>query len=1193
MASAFEVVAKDITASSEEQLVELCNLLIWEDAMSAHMPSERVKITLRIHDPDGGIDAFTDNLGPAVRFVLDGLTVWQFKKRWPRSLARFKKELEGARAAQEQFEKGAGYTLVVGQSMAANRQLEREKTIEEIARSVGCTGPVRVFFADQVARWATNVPATLFMLGRPIFGYQRADVMLESEEHATQFNPDPQREATIDALRRTMFSAAPTTFRARVTGKAGVGKTRLVLETVKAQGLDGVSLYGQEVTIELFNWVAANPHIELTLIVDESDDGESKRYEQWAEAARGRLRLITVGHGAPHGQNVYALDPLDEKAMERVLKAATPLLDDSQIRWIAEKTRGYVKLALPVAFCLARGMTEINAMPTDRDVQEVVSRLIVADKEEMDALRGASLLTRIGWESDVAVEGQAVARFVGIEWNRMQMLVARLQQQGIVIAKGRYRYVSPELLAQWQAAEVWRGQSHRIGELLDQLPNEASKTALLERLAELGDVPGVRDALEVLLGPGGPFRTIDDLDSARASRLFFIVSGGAPDAGIGTLTRLLLPASDERLLGFAPGRRNVVWALERLAERKETFADAARILLRLAEAENESFGNNATGVLNSLLLTFLAPTEVDAVGRFRIIEEALQSNSEKRRIVALEAVGAALQDSELGLPIGSRSDVPRPHWRPRTNQEVWDVKRRGLELVAGGFRDDSPDVRRVARNVFIHHARSLVRFGLTEDVTSWFEQIQGESDAERRDIWEAIGGVVKWEDESLTDEAKKRLEDCALAIYGENLPDRIKRYTGSFASVDWPGEDETTERPEEIARQLAEDAVHSMGEVAAIVPWLFSGEAEAVWPFAYRLGQLDAERKWFDSLFEAAKVASDTRMLSGYLHGRSNAGDSAWVERLLDSWAADADLARLAVDATARSGPSDSSARRTIGMVEAGHLSPANLTWLAWGRWAEDVSRPLLVRLLRLLLRDASPTSIEAALSVLDDALPKQDAPRDLVRLSWQVIESPSAWGQSRMIPYYAARVASRLVELNPARMARLIVRMYTQGQPAYRDGRLPLIRRALELNPREVWKVIGSALLRSGVFRLSIALEQLNLIDAVDLDVLGEWLAAHGVKGARMVAHAVKPEGAQLSEVACLLLTKQGDAVGGVLAANFTSGVWWGSEVTYLEQKSATAKQWRDDPEPAVRQWVEMLLASMRERMIHAKTREEEDELT
>ncbi len=1161
--------------------------------MSVHIPPERVKITLKIHDPDGGIDAFTDNPGSVARFVLDGLTVWQFKKRWPRNLDRFKKDLEGARAAQEQFEKGAGYTLVVGQSMAANRQLARGETIAEMAMAVGCTGPVRVFFADQIARWATKVPATLFMLGRPIFGYQRADVILESEEHATQFNPDPQREATIDALSRTMFSAAPTTSHARVTGKAGVGKTRLVLETVKAQGLAGVSLYGQEVPIELFNWVAANAHIELTLIVDECDDGDSKKYEQWAEAAGGRLRLITLGHGAPHGQNVYALDPLDEKAMERVLKAATPLLDDSQVRWIAEKTRGYVKLALPVAFCLARGMTEINAMPTDRDVQEVVSKLIVADKDEMDALRGVSLLTRIGWEADVAVEGQAVAGFVGIEWNRMQMLVARLQQQGIVIAKGRYRYVSPELLATWQAAEVWRGQSHRIEELLDQLPNEASKTALFERLAELGDVPGVRDALEVLLGPGGPFRTIDDLDSERTSRLFLMVSSGAPDAGMGTLTRLLLPASDERLLGFTSGRRNLVWALERLVERRETFEDAARILLRLAEAENEKFGNNATGVFKSLFLTFLAPTEVDAFERFRIIEEALQSSSAKRRLVALEAVGAALQDSELGLPSGNRSDVPRPHWRPRTNQEVWDVKRRGLELVSRGFEDNSPEVRRIARGVFTQHARSLVRFGLAEEVTSWFEQIQGESEAEKRDIWESIRGVLKWDHDALTDEAKQRLELCASQIYGERLPDRIKRYTGSFASVDWPGEDEAVDKPEEIARHLAEDAVRRTVELMEVVPWLFSGEAAAVWPFAYRLGELDVERRWFDLLFEAAKVASDTRMLSGYLHGRSNAGDSAWVDHLLNGWATDAVLARLAIDATARSGPSDNSARRTIKMVEAGYLSPANLFWLAWGRWAEDVSRPLLVRLLRLLVRDESPASVEAALSVLDDALPTQEAPRELVRLSWQVIESPSTWGQSRMIPYYAARVASRLVELNPVRMARLIVRMYTQGQPAYRDDRLPLLRRALELNPREVWKVIGSALLRSGVFRLSIALEQLNLIDAVDLDVLGEWLDAHGAKGARMMAHAVKPEGAHLSGVARLLLIKQGDAVGGILAGNFTSGVWWGSEVTYLEQKSATAKQWRDDREPAVRQWVERLLASLRERMVHAKTREEEEELT
>ena len=42
-------------------------------------------------------------------------------------------------------------------------------------------------------------------------------------------------------------------------------------------------------------------------------------------------------------------------------------------------------------------------------------------------------------------------------------------------------------------------------------------------------------------------------------------------------------------------RRHLVWALEKVAFRRDTFSDGARMLLSLAIAENETCSNNATG----------------------------------------------------------------------------------------------------------------------------------------------------------------------------------------------------------------------------------------------------------------------------------------------------------------------------------------------------------------------------------------------------------------------------------------------------------------------------------------------------------------------------------------------------------------------------------------------------------------------
>ena len=56
----FAVTAAEIAALNEHQLVIFANLLIWAEGKKLGVPAADVKISLRIHDPDGGADAETD-----------------------------------------------------------------------------------------------------------------------------------------------------------------------------------------------------------------------------------------------------------------------------------------------------------------------------------------------------------------------------------------------------------------------------------------------------------------------------------------------------------------------------------------------------------------------------------------------------------------------------------------------------------------------------------------------------------------------------------------------------------------------------------------------------------------------------------------------------------------------------------------------------------------------------------------------------------------------------------------------------------------------------------------------------------------------------------------------------------------------------------------------------------------------------
>ncbi len=160
-----------------------------------------------------------------------------------------------------------------------------------------------------------------------------------------------------------------------------MGKTRLALELVRHLGIDTLTLYAQNVPSKRLFWqVAADDSMEANVIIDECDHSEAQAFETLAHQCGGRLRLITVGIGLSTTPNIYRLSVLGQEAMERIIHAGTPTLPPDQVKWVAEKTQGYVKLAVVVAEAIARGAANIAQMSTDAEIRDVVSRLVLAHR---------------------------------------------------------------------------------------------------------------------------------------------------------------------------------------------------------------------------------------------------------------------------------------------------------------------------------------------------------------------------------------------------------------------------------------------------------------------------------------------------------------------------------------------------------------------------------------------------------------------------------------------------------------------------------------------------------------------------------------------------------------------------------------------------------------------------------------------
>ncbi|HEX4206858.1 MAG TPA: hypothetical protein VHZ51_22180 [Ktedonobacteraceae bacterium] len=170
------------------------------------------------------------------------------------------------------------------------------------------------------------------------------------------------------------------------------------------------------------------------------------------------------------------------------------------------------------------------------------------------------------------------------------------------------------------------------------------------------------------------------------------------------------------------GRRYIIQTLERLAWRKDTFVEAAQLLLRLAEAENQTWGNNATGIWTGLFLTYTGATEVPALERYSLLQEALQSGISAVRALVVEALFKALSVSETGNSTSEAQDgyVPLKRWHPTTWEEECIARRKALCLLDVALSDTDEQIQNRARAVLFDIARGMVTRGLAEEIMTRF-----------------------------------------------------------------------------------------------------------------------------------------------------------------------------------------------------------------------------------------------------------------------------------------------------------------------------------------------------------------------------------------------------------------------------------------------------------------------------------------
>ena len=405
------------------------------------------------------------------------------------------------------------------------------------------------------------------------------------------------------------------------------------------------------------------------------------------------------------------------------------------------------------------------------------------------------------------------------------------------------------------------------------------------------DSPAAQAAVERLLGPRGFIPDGAFPDNQATGQMLLVLAEASAKPTLKCLQRIIGKTDTSELHGIREARQHLVWALERLAVWDDYFTGSAELLLKLAEAENSTHGNNATGTFTQLfsLIPGLAATQAPATRRISFLREALESDSSTRRRIALAAAKTALSTRGGMRMMGPEHQGLRQtieFWFPQTYDELWDAYRDVWELLVGKLNTWQGEERNALIRTIIESAGSALHVPpLASAVLQTLESLVDEVDADLKGLVGFIARELKFRKNELSEDTAARLAAIRVKLDGHDFRSKLRRYV-KYATTDDAFDDnyQRTNTVDRKLEELAREGIASPPLLNAELAWLMREDSSHAFCLAFRLGNHDPARGLLPTVLKVQEALGEetaTSFLSGYLASiyEQNAGE--WESLIL------------------------------------------------------------------------------------------------------------------------------------------------------------------------------------------------------------------------------------------------------------------------------------------------------------------------
>lgn len=793
-----ELQQKHIEKLDGNTLPILLNKLLRAECTANNIPLNSIHCTLpdRICIQDGGADGILiNNLPQNTDFLFSGNMIFQVKAT---SIEDISSEIN-KKNIQQHIKSGGSYILFCNKLHCEGyNTLNKENEFkQQIANTLNLSinnVNFRLYDHSQIASWVDKYYSVKVWLLNTIGEYNGvfkdfATWQLDS----CLCNPLKTNDNLLQSIKNIGMIICSNPI-VRIEGQSGTGKTRQLLEAIKIhEEIQNLVLYTDQIT-DRFNEIYRDIDFVIkdkqraVVILDDCPYDDFIKIKDMLSKIPNNITFISLDYETENNKKSLIsyerinLPYVDDEVIKEMLLDYYHDINNGYFQKLVELCGKNPRMAQIVSL-YADDCLDFSACIEESNLEKL-SKTRRKDEKLSKVLEACSLFKTIYYTQENDSELLEIASLAELSDSETLKCFNKLKDTLRVIqARYEYHYVIPQILA-FQMLLAWlKNSSSTLKNKLHNLPNRM-KQSFYEQIEELNQYPQVTSLAERLIVP---FANREMLNSKFGSECFLRLSNIVPGIALKKLQETFSSFSQNDYLQIKDGRRAIVCCLQIIAFHKEYFNEAAEIMLALADAENESWSNNATGEFIDFFKLYLGGTTCPAIDRLLVIRKVL---SDKNNLNKLEICLNAL-DKALTLGFFSRSSGPEQQgsiklqdWHPQTINDIHTYIQAVLDILQNLIFDMSFPLRQKAKDIIGQNLRWLLQYKNFDDIIPRLMKLIEFDNSGWDNARIALNHFYQFDikkNEVTADEIKK-IRQLDNALSPKNLAERIRFYITSKSS---------------------------------------------------------------------------------------------------------------------------------------------------------------------------------------------------------------------------------------------------------------------------------------------------------------------------------------------------------------------------------------------------------------------------